>query len=207
MYYVYLRETCLYIQDNSKNVEHRGNYFTDLSDKLRVTSVTKHRMASDMSNTKSLMKIFTEYVKYIVLNQSEFKWTKLVGKRWRMKMNLFSRPLSQFVKLTCVTYKFTDHTCHIFLDPPPQPSTTVPLLSNTTCMSIWEGLVWDGVLFMVILPKGKQWKLFSLFIFTLQLNFGHTWLPMDLIGCMAPKSMWWNAMIIYNHPQLLQSPP
>ena len=146
MYYVYLRETCLYIQDNSKNVEHRGNYFTDLSDKLRVTSVTKHRMASDMSNTKSLMKIFTEYVKYIVLNQSEFKWTKLVGKRWRMKMNLFSRPLSQFVKLTCVTYKFTDHTCHIFLDHIPldhlhNPLNHCPLLSNTTCMSIREGLV------------------------------------------------------------------
>jgi len=40
-----------------------------------------------------------------------------------------------------------------------------------------------------------------------ELSFQCIWLPMGLIECMAPKLTWWNAMIVYDHAQLLQSPP
>ena len=101
------------------------------------------------------------------LNVSKLKWNILLWKWLRASHDIVFNHLLLFVNMTHVTREFTDCCCHTTLPPtltssPQQPSDTTPGSQTQAGCPFYRVWCWDGVFFTVILPKGKQWKLFSL---------------------------------------------
>ena len=143
----------------------------------------------------------------------------------KSKHDIIFNHLSSFVNMTCVTREFTDRCCHTthpqprlhHLDNPP----TLPLAPKHKLHVHFigfgvgmESFLWwfcpqvssdNYFLYIHTTTHDSQSPLSPMYLW--ELDFQHKWLPMDLVGCMAPKTMWKNAVIVYDHPQLLQSPP
>jgi len=139
-----------------------------------------------MSNTKPYIKLFIHYINYIVLNQSIFKWNKLVGKWLRTSTILFWTNLLTWhvwhVELLTSIVTQLWHNFHS--NHPPWCSTTPPSLL------IWSGVQRDTWLACLasLAPKRKMEVLCTSLDSTIYAPWHGTWMMWDHDSTQCPNS-------------------